>query len=141
MKRVLLALATVGVIGLAVAVAFFVLSWQIGRDVRATVSVATAEAPGASGDPVSALVAHVQEDANGLRERNRAIWALGQLGDPRALPLLEGLATRAACDHDHELCQHGIEKAIAACRGGRNLPANLWRRGELAKGGDGTPPM
>jgi hypothetical protein len=102
---------------------------------------APADAPDVTGDPVAALLAYVVDEENGLRERDRAIWALGQLGDARALPLLEGLATGAPCGHEHGLCQHGIEKAIAACRGGTNLPANLWRRGELAKGGNETPPL
>lgn len=35
----------------------------------------------------------VESDKFGYREKNKAIWALGQIGDRRAVPLLEKLYT------------------------------------------------
>jgi PBS lyase HEAT-like repeat-containing protein len=84
-----------------------------------------------SGDRIVALVAYVDSASHTLAERNRAVWALGQLGDRRALPVLEKYVTGGKCRHDRELCQHELAKAVRLCRGGRNLTALLWRRGSV----------
>jgi HEAT repeat protein len=81
-----------------------------------------------NGDAVAALIAYVDTPTHGVRERNRAVWALGQLGDPRALPILEKHFTEGPCEHQHELCRHELAKAIQLCRGGTNLTALLWQR-------------
>ena len=70
-----------------------------------------------SGDRVEALCALVVSETHSLEERNRAIWALGRIRDPRALPTLEGLYTGRECDHAHEVCQYELAKALANCRG------------------------
>jgi len=81
------------------------------------VSEATALAARAhAGDEVTALMAYVASEQHGLRDRNRAVWALGRLADPRALPVLEHYYDGAPCDHSLRLCQHELEKAIARCR-------------------------
>jgi hypothetical protein len=87
----------------------------IDHDVQATVRHAQARF---GGDPVQALQCVVTSDACPLRERNRAVWALGRLGDPRAVPLLSACRTDRPCDHDHELCQYEVRKALARCRTG-----------------------
>ena len=69
-------------------------------------------------DGVEALIEFVQSDQHSLQERNRAVWALGQLRDPRALPVLEAAYTGKPCDHSRFLCQHELAKAIKLCRGG-----------------------
>jgi hypothetical protein len=69
------------------------------------------------GDEVEALVALVRSDAHALPERNRAVWALGQIGDPRAEPVLETYYTGGPCDHSRLLCQKELKKAIARCKG------------------------
>ena len=61
--------------------AFVLLSLIIGYHVRAAATRAIAEYPG---DRVTALMAYASSDDHSLRNRNRAIWALGQLGDKRA---------------------------------------------------------
>jgi len=117
-----------GCLGLMV-VTYLALGFSIGRSVKQAVAAARRDHPG----PVTAaLQAVAASERYGLRERNRAIWALGQLGDPAALPTLEKLYTGGPCDHEHALCQHELEKAIAGCRGGTNLSAPVWRHGELA---------
>jgi len=70
-----------------------------------------------SGDDVAALIAHVQSEQRSLRERNLAVWALGQLRDPRALPVLEAAYTGEPCNHDLFLCQRELSKAMGLCRG------------------------
>ena len=67
-------------------------------------------------------------DAHLYRRNNRAIWALGQLGDPRALPFLRSLATGQPCDHETNICQGEVSKAIqkAGTQLILNLPEFLW---------------
>jgi hypothetical protein len=104
------------------------MSVAIASGVRAAEEVAMREHPG---DQISALRAYVDSPAHALSDRNRAIWALGQLGDPRALPVLEKYVTGGKCRHDQELCQHELAKAIRLCRGGANVTALVWRHGSL----------
>jgi hypothetical protein len=98
----------------------------IGNDVRQVSRTAQARFAGA---PVAALCALVSDENVGNDLRNRAVWALGQLGDPAALPVLEPLYTGAECDHARSLCQHELRKAITGCRGAVNVTALIWRRG------------
>lgn len=81
--------------------------------------------PGATSE-VSALIAVMQDKAYSLRERNMAVWALGQLRDPEALPALQAVHTGEPCDHQHHLCQRELRKAIELCRG--DYPNILWIR-------------
>jgi hypothetical protein len=114
-----------GVIGLVLLTALVLGSgWLIGSGVHAVGESALLEQPG---DRVLALMAYVESPKHTLRERNRAIWALGQLGDARALPVLERHFTGRECDHGRELCQDELRKAIRLCRGATNVTAFVWR--------------
>jgi hypothetical protein len=111
----------VRLIGYAVAVvlcltalAFMGTVWLIEFGVRAASEAALHDQPG---DAVLALMTYVESPNHTLRERNRAVWALGRLRDPRALPLLERHFTDRGCDHGRLLCQHELRKAIALCLG------------------------
>jgi hypothetical protein len=104
--------------------AFIALSLSIGTGVREASQAAVAEY-GTS--PVDALISVVESETHPLVQRNRAVWALGQLGDPRALPVLERHYTGGSCDHAHGICQHELQKAIRLCRGSTNLTARIWR--------------
>ncbi len=75
------------------------------------------------GDKISALVAYVGDEDRDLSKRNRAVWALGQIGDKRTLPVLEKYDTGEPCDHSRFLCQYELRKAIRKCRGGLNITA------------------
>lgn len=77
------------------------------------------------GDEVEALTAMVLSENHSLAERNRAVHALGQVGDSRALPALHRFYTGAACNHARFLCQRELEKAIAGCTGEHRLPGWL----------------
>ncbi len=68
------------------------------------------------GDGIDALMALVQSEQHTLKDRNRAVWALGQLRDRRALPVLLTYYTGGPCDHNRYLCQRELKKAIALCR-------------------------
>ena len=109
---------------------FFIGSgYVIGRQVREAVSAAQVVSPG---DPVSALLAVLSSDDISLAEKNKAVWVLGQLGDPQATETLVSLFTGGICDHSRHLCQRELGKAIQLCRGGQNIGAIVWRHGDLA---------
>lgn len=91
---------------------------------------ATREYPG---DQFEALMKSVKSDKYGYnahlyKANNYSIWALGQLGDKRALPFLRHLLTGEPCDHETNICQGEINKAIQKLSSHQfNLPKYLWR--------------
>jgi len=78
-------------------------------------------------DEVKALIMFVDSDENSLSERNRAVWALGQIGDKRALEVLRKYYTGKPCEHEKYLCQYELKKAINLCEGGTNITAFIWK--------------
>ncbi len=98
--------------------------WLIGSGVHAASEAALLERPG---ERVPALMAYIESPTHTLRARNRAVWALGQLGDARALPVLEKHVTGRECDHARALCQYELRKAIRLCQGATNMSAFIWR--------------
>jgi hypothetical protein len=99
-------------------------AWSVRSGVHAASAAALYAQPG---DRVLALMAYVESPTHALPARNRAVWALGQLGDARALPVLEKHFTGGECDHDRALCQRELRKALRLCRGGTNISAWIWR--------------
>lgn len=69
------------------------------------------------GDKTDALIAVLKSDNECIDNKNKAIWALGKLGNKRALPVLESLQVNADCNHDSMVCQREIEKAIDLIEG------------------------
>jgi hypothetical protein len=120
-KRILYSLI---IVILFLLVIYVISGLTIRKTVNSIIADAILEYPG---DNIEALMAYVRSENHNLKEKNRAIWALGQLGDARALPLLEELYTGKPCNHDRYLCQHEIKKAIKLCRGSFNITALLWR--------------
>jgi hypothetical protein len=104
--------------------AYLIAGVWIGRAVVATAAEARALAPG---DSLEALLAVVESADRPLAERNRAVWALGQLGDRRALLVLDRHYTARRCDHESCLCQREIKKARELIGGGLNITAPVWR--------------
>lgn len=79
---------------------------------------------------VEALMETLENEEESLRERNNAIWALGQLGDRRALGVLKKYYTGVIPDrepYDETLSQYEMKKAIGLLDGGFNATAWVWR--------------
>jgi hypothetical protein len=105
--------------------AFIAVSLQIGADVRSIADLA--QQSHRRGDRVEALIQFVGDNNQPFRDRNRAVWALGQLGDPRALPVLKKYYTGAPCNHAASLCQRELKRAIKLANGGLNVTTVVWR--------------
>jgi len=67
------------------------------------------------GDDVTALIAYMDSDKQQIAGRNRAVWALGRIGDPKALSALKKHYDGKPCNHDERLCQYELAKAINLC--------------------------
>jgi hypothetical protein len=114
-------------VSICFAFVFIVFVW-ICFDIRSGVKKISAEATQQyPGDRVEALIAYVKSENRSLRKRNFAVWALGQIGDKRALPVLSQFYTGGPCDHNHYLCQGELQKAIKLCQGSFNASAWLPR--------------
>lgn len=121
-------------VGFSISLLFFVIagSW-IGNEVKSQCLPAQ-KAYG--GDCVEALMARLEDDTQSNRTRNSAIWALGQLGDRRALPVLERFYTGQIPDReplDQVISQYELRKAIQLTQGGPNMTAFLWRSRRLTE--------
>jgi hypothetical protein len=103
---------------------FCFICWDIGKDVKSIAEEASQKYPG---DIVDALIAFVDSDDNSTRQRNRAVWALGQLGQKKALPVLERYYHGNPDDRTREISQYELKKAIKLCKGGLNVTAWTWR--------------
>ena len=105
-------------------VGYLWICFSIRSSVKKVSAQAVQEYPG---DRLEALMKYVESENHSLRKRNRTVWALGQIGDSRALPTLEKYYTGGPCDHSSYLCQHELEKAIKQCKGAFNATAWLPR--------------
>lgn len=73
------------------------------------------------GDCVTSLSKVVSDENQSIRTRNDAIWALGQLADKRALPVLNTYYTGIIPEKeplDTTLSQYELKKAITWCTQG-----------------------
>lgn len=109
---------------------FFVVtcSW-IGFSVRNHCQEAQSEY---DGDCVESLISQLNDENRSFRDRNSAIWALGQLGDQRALPVLQSYYVGEIPDREPisgVISQYELKKAINLTSGGLNLSAMVWRLG------------
>lgn len=80
------------------------------------------------GDCVNALMTAANDGTKTIKERSGAIWALGQLGDERALPLLERLyQENASSTVASTVDTYEIQKAVMLMKKGWNITAIIWR--------------
>jgi hypothetical protein len=114
----------------AVAIALYLfpmVAYQIHEPVQTMCEEAQSEF---SGDCVEALIAYIESDHHSFKEKNQAIWAIGNFGDERALPTLQKLSTGdpcpKPCGKETYICQYGLEKAIRFSKGGSIL--SPWMR-------------
>jgi len=81
------------------------------------------------GDCVEALIFLLEDEKNSFSERNLAIWALGQIGDVRALDVLEKNYTGYISEKEswnETLSQYELKKAIESVGGSVNITRFLW---------------
>lgn len=86
-----------------------VAEFLIGSGVRNICHTAQTQFPGKR---VEALITMVECDSCDMRDRNRAVWALGQLDATRAVPVLEKYYTGKQCNHWRDLCQEKLKIAL-----------------------------
>lgn len=71
---------------------------------------------------VNSLIKLVQSENKTFKEKNSAIWALGQMADKKALPFLyeldKSLPEQEKCGFDDYLCKYEVQKAIKWCERG-----------------------
>lgn len=82
------------------------------------------------GDCVESLIQYLADEDNGFYSRNSAIWALGQFGDERALPILEYYFTGDIPDReplDESISQYELKKAIGYMDGKVNVTTFFWK--------------
>lgn len=99
---------------------------MIGLGVRRHSQIAQKQLPG---DRVKSLIAMVECESCNMQDRNRAVWALGQLDDSRALPALEKYYTGKQCNHLREVCQETLRTSLRHLRHEDNNRGEsfLWR--------------
>lgn len=83
---------------------------------------------------VTALTTQVTDEDQSFAARNDAVWALGQLGDEAALPVLQSLYTGeipAREPWNETMSQYELRKAIHLLQGGWNVtvPLRMFRFG------------
>lgn len=70
----------------------------------------------------NSLISLIQSEDKSFKEKNSAIWALGQIADSKTLPFLyrlrEELPNQDKCNHNNFLCKYEIQKAIKWCEKG-----------------------
>ena len=107
---------------------FFITASWIGFGVKENCQAAVNNY---GGECVDALM-HLIEDENAdFDDKNSAVWALGQLGDKKALPFLQkyynGEVNHQRCNRGETLCQFELQKAVKLLDGGLNISAFVWR--------------
>jgi hypothetical protein len=126
-NKVLASALYLGVIGLSIGMLFFVVICTfIGYEIKSLCADSKAEY---NGDCVNSLISMLDDENKSFRSRNSAIWALGQLGDARALPILEKYYTGFIPKReslDGGISQYELKKAINLAGGALNLTAWAW---------------
>lgn len=120
----------VAAIGLSIFMLFFVITctW-IGFDAKNHCREAKNDY---GGDCVEALIALLSDENRSFHSRNSAIWALGQLGDRRAYPVLQKYYTGIIPErepYNDGISQYELKKAVSLTNGGLNITAVFWRYG------------
>jgi hypothetical protein len=81
-------------------------------------------------DCVESLMQLLDDNKKDFRSRNSAVWALGQLGDKRALAVLQKYYTAdipARESLEGVISQYELRKAVNLSSGGFNITAFIWR--------------
>lgn len=117
-------------IGISIILLFFVItSVWIGYEVKSKCKDAKIEY---GGDCNSALISLLKDKNQSFRSRNSAVWALGQIGDSKTVPVLKSFYTGKISSKeplDEVISQYELRKAINLTSGGKNITAIFWRYG------------
>ena len=120
-KKLLAKVALFSVAG--VLVLLLCATYYVENQVQGVCKTATRLYPG---DKVDAVILLAQRDAMCTKEKARALWALGQLGDRKALAFLRSNYGNRTED---TICNYEAKFAIKKLEEGRfNLPGFLWRK-------------
>jgi len=88
-----------------------------------------------AGDTAEALMSLIESDSETYRDKNRAIWALGQIGDTRALPVLQRLNTGEVQEKPYDpsayIVLYSVRKAIEQIQSDFSL--TRWMYGGLGQ--------
>ncbi len=106
---------------------FIITSLWIGSDVKRYCKTAKKYY---RGDCVSVLSEMVNDASMPFKDRNHAIWALGQIGNPKALSYITKFYTGKIPEKespDTQLSQYEMKKALKLMQGGLNITAIIWR--------------
>ncbi|PIQ68393.1 MAG: hypothetical protein COV91_04330 [Candidatus Taylorbacteria bacterium CG11_big_fil_rev_8_21_14_0_20_46_11] len=118
-------------VGLVIFLFMFLLSINlIGYSVKEKCRIARAKY---SGDCAQALISFLDDENNSFQDRNSAIWALGQLGDKRSLPVLKKYYigySGERHDRSQSLAQLELKRAIGYMEGNLNITPFFWRFGQ-----------
>jgi hypothetical protein len=116
------------IIGISIFILFFIVSCSwIGYEVKDICQEAKTEY---GKDCIGSLIDLLQDKNRGFKLRNDAIWALGQLGDKRALPILQQYYTGKVPAREplgKTISQYELKKAINLTSGGVNITSFIWR--------------
>ncbi|MBW8016792.1 MAG: hypothetical protein FVQ82_11440 [Planctomycetes bacterium] len=104
----------IGVFFLVGGVAVGAILWDIQRDVNKYIRIAQKAHPSESDDAAS-LIEYVNSSKHTLKQKNHAVWTLGQIGDERAAAALKPYETGTKCYHADDLCQKVLKQAIRKC--------------------------
>ena len=124
---------TIAAIFVAFLLFFLITCIQIDSDVKDQCQRAKAEY---SGNCTEALIILLNDETKSFKTRNSAIWALGQLGDNQALPVLQSYYTGDIPSKEpinEVISQHELKKAINLTSGGFNITAVFWRTSSFNK--------
>ena len=78
---------------------------------------------------INSLILTIQSSEKTFKQKNTAIWALGQLADKSALPTLQSLYTNSTPSKeslDNAISQYELRKAIKWCQQG-NITKWMYR--------------
>ena len=126
MKKIFIWIALIGFI-IFIGLAGFTFS-KIYHSVERITDIAKNEF---EGNAIESLIELVNSKNHSIREKNTAIWALGQIADEKALPFLEKINSEtnqnSPCNLSNTICKGEIEKAIKWCKKG-NLTSWMYRK-------------
>jgi hypothetical protein len=125
LKRLLKIAAWILAIAVAIIIVVYLgvslmIGWGINKESRRAMAQF-------NGDRIEALISLVDCQDCRLEDRNHAVWALGQLTDKRALPVLYKYRTGKPCRHSTTICQYVLEDAIRWAEGNSYMLPQIWR--------------